>query len=77
MDRSTQPNVAGNLDPQLRSPAFDEGRLHTVPWQSGITGIAYNRRALGREIKSVQDLWAPDLTGRVTLFSGLDESFAC
>ncbi|MEV7172948.1 spermidine/putrescine ABC transporter substrate-binding protein [Streptomyces sp. NPDC093224] len=76
MDRSAQPNVAGNLDPQLRSPAFDEGRLHTVPWQSGITGIAYNRRALGREIKSVRDLWAPDLAGRVTLFSGLDESFA-
>ncbi|MFJ1868484.1 spermidine/putrescine ABC transporter substrate-binding protein [Streptomyces sp. NPDC088097] len=76
MDRSKQSNVAGNLDPQLRSPAFDEGRLHTVPWQSGITGIAYNRKALGREIKSVKDLWQPDLAGKVTLFSGLDESFA-
>ncbi|MEU9301179.1 spermidine/putrescine ABC transporter substrate-binding protein [Streptomyces sp. NPDC048269] len=76
MDRPAQPNVARHLDPQLRSPAFDEGRLHTVPWQSGITGIAYNRRALGREIKSVEDLWHPDLAGKVTLFSGLDESFA-
>ncbi|MFH9797933.1 spermidine/putrescine ABC transporter substrate-binding protein [Streptomyces virginiae] len=75
MDRSAQPNVTRHLDPQLRSPAFDEGRLHTVPWQSGITGIAYNRKALGREIKSVQDLWHPDLAGKVTLFSGLDESF--
>ncbi|MFE1791108.1 spermidine/putrescine ABC transporter substrate-binding protein [Streptomyces sp. NPDC059525] len=76
MDRSAQANVAKNLDPQLRSPAFDQGRLHTVPWQSGITGIAYNRKALGREIRSVQDLWHPDLAGKVTLFSGLDESFA-
>lgn len=76
MDRSAQPNVAKHLDPQLRSPAFDEGRLHTVPWQSGITGIAYNRKALGREIKSVKDLWQPDLAGKVTLFSGLDESFS-
>ncbi|UQX03238.1 spermidine/putrescine ABC transporter substrate-binding protein [Streptomyces sp. RerS4] len=76
MDRSTQANVARHLDPQLRSPAFDEGRLHTVPWQSGITGIAYNRKALGREIRSVKDLWQPDLAGKVTLFSGLDESFA-
>ncbi|MEV8534216.1 spermidine/putrescine ABC transporter substrate-binding protein [Streptomyces sp. NPDC051211] len=76
MDRSAQSNVAEHLDPQLRSPAFDEGRLHTVPWQSGITGIAYNRKALGREIKSVRDLWHPDLAGKVTLFSGLDESFA-
>ncbi|MER8011570.1 spermidine/putrescine ABC transporter substrate-binding protein [Streptomyces sp. NPDC094149] len=76
MDRAQQPNVAEHLDPLLRSPAFDPGRRFTVPWQSGITGIAYNRRKLGREIRSVADLWAGDLKGRVTLLSGLDEAFA-
>ncbi|MEU9241110.1 extracellular solute-binding protein [Streptomyces sp. NPDC048385] len=76
MDRARQPNVAKYLDPLLRSPAFDPGRLCTVPWQSGITGIAYNRRKLGREIRHVKDLWASDLRGRVTLLSGLDEAFA-
>ncbi|MER6383318.1 extracellular solute-binding protein [Streptomyces sp. NPDC001250] len=76
MDRAHQPNVAKYLDPLLRSPAFDKGRLCTVPWQSGITGIAYNRKKLGREIRQVRDLWASDLKGRVTLLSGLDESFA-
>ncbi|MET7476823.1 spermidine/putrescine ABC transporter substrate-binding protein [Streptomyces sp. NPDC005648] len=76
MDRAKQPNVAEYLDPQLRSPAFDPGRRYTVPWQSGITGIAYNRRKLGREIRHVSDLWAKDLKGRVTLLSGLDEAFA-
>ncbi len=76
MDRAHQPNVAKYLDPLLRSPAFDPGRLSTVPWQSGITGIAYNHRRLGREIRTVKDLWASDLKGRVTLLSGLDEAFA-
>ncbi|MFI1976149.1 spermidine/putrescine ABC transporter substrate-binding protein [Streptomyces wedmorensis] len=76
MDRAAQPNVARHLGPQLRSPAFDPGRLHSVPWQSGITGIAYNRRKLGRELRSTKDLWADDLRGKVTLLSGLDESFA-
>ncbi|MER5947811.1 spermidine/putrescine ABC transporter substrate-binding protein [Streptomyces sp. NPDC001904] len=76
MDRAHQPNVTKYLDPLLRSPAFDPGRKYTVPWQSGITGIAYNKRRLGREIKHVSDLWADDLAGRVTLLSGLDESFA-
>ncbi|MEU8971614.1 extracellular solute-binding protein [Streptomyces monashensis] len=76
MDRAHQPNIAKYLDPLLRSPAFDQGRLSTVPWQSGITGIAYNRKKLGREIRRVKDLWASDLKGRVTLLSGLDESFA-
>ncbi|MGW0884138.1 ABC transporter substrate-binding protein [Streptomyces sp. NPDC002671] len=76
MDRAHQPNVAQHLDPLLRSPAFDPGRRFTVPWQSGITGIAYNHKKLGREIRQVSDLWAKDLKGRVTLLSGLDESFA-
>ncbi|MFD7434497.1 spermidine/putrescine ABC transporter substrate-binding protein [Streptomyces sp. NPDC059861] len=75
MDRARQANVTRYLDPLLRSPAFDPGRKFTVPWQSGITGIAYNRRALGREIRHVSDLWADDLKGRVTLLSGLDEAF--
>ncbi|MEU6219046.1 spermidine/putrescine ABC transporter substrate-binding protein [Streptomyces sp. NPDC047022] len=76
MDRSRQPNVARYLDPLLRSPSFDPGRKFTVPWQSGITGIAYNRRKLGREIRHVSELWASDLKGRVTLLSGLDEAYA-
>ncbi|MEU9658783.1 polyamine ABC transporter substrate-binding protein [Streptomyces chartreusis] len=76
LDRARQPNVTKYLDPLLRSPAFDPGRKFTVPWQSGITGIAYNRRRLGREIRQVSDLWASDLKGRVTLLSGLDEAFA-
>uniref|UniRef100_A0AAU1HW06 Spermidine/putrescine ABC transporter substrate-binding protein n=1 Tax=Streptomyces sp. NBC_00180 TaxID=2903632 RepID=A0AAU1HW06_9ACTN len=76
MDRARQPNVTKYLDPLLRSPAFDPGRKYTVPWQSGITGVAYNRRRLGRDIHSVSELWASDLKGRVTLLSGLDEAFA-
>ncbi|MEV5484569.1 MULTISPECIES: polyamine ABC transporter substrate-binding protein [Streptomyces] len=76
MDRAAQPHVARYLDPQLRTPHFDPGRRHSVPWQSGITGIAYNRRRLGREIRHTSDLWQDDLRGRVTLLSGLDESFA-
>ncbi|WP_103514793.1 spermidine/putrescine ABC transporter substrate-binding protein [Streptomyces sp. SM10] len=76
MDRSRQPNVTRYLDPQLSSPAFDRGRLHSVPWQSGITGIAYNRKRLGRDIRRTGELWADDLRGRVTLLSGLDEAFA-
>ncbi|MFJ3234789.1 spermidine/putrescine ABC transporter substrate-binding protein [Streptomyces sp. NPDC086787] len=76
MDRAAQSNVAEHLDPLLRSPRFDPGRQYTVPWQSGITGIAYNRRKLGRDIHRVSDLWNSDIKGRVTLLSGLDEAYA-
>ncbi|MDT0452582.1 polyamine ABC transporter substrate-binding protein [Streptomyces hesseae] len=76
MDRAAQPHVARELDPLLRGASFDPGRLHTVPWQSGITGIAYNRKKLGREIRHTSDLWADDLRGKVTLLAGMDEAFA-
>ncbi|GGO93656.1 polyamine ABC transporter substrate-binding protein [Wenjunlia tyrosinilytica] len=74
LDSARLGNVRANLDPLLRDPPFDPGRHHSVPWQSGITGIAYNRKRLGREIRSVSDLWADDLRGRVTLFSAMDEA---
>lgn len=76
MDRARQPNVERRLDPLLRKPHFDPGRLHSVPWQSGITGIAYNRKKLGREIRHTSDLWKSDLRGRVTLLAGMDEAFS-
>ncbi|WP_344030843.1 spermidine/putrescine ABC transporter substrate-binding protein [Streptomyces luteireticuli] len=76
MDRAAQPNVARNLDPLLRKPSFDPGRRHSVPWQSGITGIAYHRKKLGREIRRTADLWKDDLRGRVTLLAGMDEAFS-
>ncbi|WP_241691272.1 spermidine/putrescine ABC transporter substrate-binding protein [Streptomyces sp. GZWMJZ-114] len=76
MDRGRQPHVARHLDPSLRDPAFDPGRRYTVPWQSGITGIAYNARKLGRTLHHVSELWDDDLKGRVTLLSGMDEAFA-
>ncbi|MFD9130474.1 spermidine/putrescine ABC transporter substrate-binding protein [Kitasatospora sp. NPDC059571] len=74
LDGTRLPNVHKYLDPQLAHPAFDPRRAHSVPWQSGITGIAYNRKLLGREIRSTADLWAADLKGRVTLFAGMDEA---
>lgn len=76
MDRARQPHVARELDPLLRKPSFDPGRRHSVPWQSGITGIAYNRKKLGREIRHTSELWQDDLRGRVTLLAGMDEAYA-
>jgi spermidine/putrescine transport system substrate-binding protein len=73
-DRSAMPNVERNLLPQLKDVGFDPGRRFSIPWQSGMTGIAYNRKLVGREIREVSDLFADDLKGKVTLFSGMKET---
>ena len=36
---------------------------------SGMVGLAYNRAATGRDIKTIDDMWDPAFKGRVSLFS--------
>lgn len=73
-DRAAMPNVEANLLPELRDVGFDPGRRFSIPWASGMTGIAYNRKLVGRELREVTDLFADDLKGKVTLFSGMKET---
>ncbi|WP_440103289.1 ABC transporter substrate-binding protein [Glutamicibacter mishrai] len=63
------PNSA-NLLPSLKEVDFDPGRKHSLTWQSGYAGIAWNKKAFPKGLKSVEDLWDPKLKGRVTV---LDE----
>jgi spermidine/putrescine transport system substrate-binding protein len=58
---------ARNLIPSLRNPPWDPQGRFSLPWQSGITGIAYNIKATGRELRSVDDLFDPALKGRVSV----------
>lgn len=60
---------ARNLVPSLKNPLWDPKSRFTLPWMVGITGIAYNVKATGRELDSVDDLFAADLHGRVSFLS--------
>lgn len=62
------PNVS-NMLPALKEVSFDPGRTHSLTWQSGFAGIGYHRKKVGRELKTIEDLWAPDLKGRVVALS--------
>jgi spermidine/putrescine transport system substrate-binding protein len=73
LDTGNIPNLS-NLREGLRDVPFDEGRRFSVPWQSGITGIGYDPSVLGREITSLQDLFADDLRGRVTMLSEMRDT---
>ncbi|MFC6288485.1 PotD/PotF family extracellular solute-binding protein [Nocardioides sp. GCM10027113] len=74
LDMSAMPNVEANLTESLRDPAWDPGRQHSVPWQSGLTGIAYNSKLTG-EVSSFEELVTrPDLAGRVSLLSEMGDT---
>ncbi len=63
------PNVVNNLLQPLKDVSFDPGRMNSITWQSGFAGIGYNKAKIGRELKSLDDLWADDLKGRVVVLS--------
>ncbi|MBA3431946.1 MAG: spermidine/putrescine ABC transporter substrate-binding protein, partial [Actinobacteria bacterium] len=65
LDHSKLPNFEANAAEIYKDPSYDPGSAHSVPWQSGITGIAYNPELTGREITSVEDLFDPAFEGQV------------
>jgi spermidine/putrescine transport system substrate-binding protein len=73
LDKTKLPNAA-NLVPSLQSPGFDPDRSYTLPWQSGLTSIGYNPQLAGREFTSVNDIFAPEFAGRVTLLTEMRDT---
>ncbi len=74
LDKSRMPNVEANLVSTLKSPPWDKNRDYSVPWQSGLTGIAYNAK-LTKEVRSFDELLTrPDLKGKVSLLSEMHDT---
>jgi spermidine/putrescine transport system substrate-binding protein len=73
IDSANVPNVRANLIDGLRDPVFDKGRKFTAPWQSGITGIGFNRKVVG-DLKSMDALFDPKYKGKVTFLSDARDS---
>lgn len=64
------------LIPSLRRPSWDPQGRYTLPWQSGITGIAYNIEATGRPLTSVDDLFDPKLRGKVGFLTEMRDTLS-
>ena len=67
------PNLE-NLVSGLQEVEFDPGRQYSLPWQSGITGIGYNPKLVGKKITAVEDLFDPALSGKVTFLTEMRDT---
>ena len=73
LDKELIPNIANLVDAQA-SPPFDPDRTYSLPWQSGMTGIAWNEDVTG-PVTSVQQLLEdPKLKGKVTMLQEMADS---
>lgn len=72
LNEANIPNKANVVD-SLANPGWDPGRTRSLPWQGGFAGLAYNTEKVG-EIRTVEDLWAPELKGRVVVLSEMRDT---
>jgi spermidine/putrescine transport system substrate-binding protein len=73
LDKSAIPNFK-NLQDALQHPNWDTNRDYSLPWQSGMTGIAYND-TLTDPVLTIDDLLEnPKLKGKVTLLSEMGDT---
>ena len=73
LDKSAIPNIKNLVDVQ-KHPSFDPDREHSLPWQSGMTGIAYND-TLTDPVLSVDDLLEnTKLKGKITVLNSMGDA---
>lgn len=63
-----------NLDPAFMTNGWDRGSRYQMPWQAGMTGIAYDPAATGRELTSIVDLFNPNFKGKVGIIGEMREA---
>lgn len=73
LDKDLIPNIENLVDVQ-KSPPFDPEREYSLPWQSGMTGIAWNEDVTGPVGSIEQLLEDPKLKGKVTMLTELSDS---
>jgi len=65
---------AKNLITNLQKPPSDPTGEFSLPWQSGMAGIAYNQSVTGRELRSVADLWDPAFKGKIGMLTEMRDT---
>jgi spermidine/putrescine transport system substrate-binding protein len=75
LDLATIPNHE-NVEDALLNVTWDKGRLYSLPWQSGLTGIAWNPKSTGgKKVESMDQLLTdPKLKGKVTLLTEMPDT---
>ena len=73
LDKASIPNFA-NLRDDLKNPSWDNGNEYSLPYQTGIAGIAYNQKVTGRELKSVEDLFDPAFKGKIGVLTEMRDT---
>jgi spermidine/putrescine transport system substrate-binding protein len=73
LDKNLIPNMSNLIDAQ-KSPPFDSNRDYSLPWLSGMDGIAWNENLTGPVTTVTQLFEDPKLKGKVGVWSEMGDS---
>ncbi|WP_228373611.1 polyamine ABC transporter substrate-binding protein [Demequina soli] len=74
LDKANVPNLDKNLISSLQGVGWDPKREYSAPWQTGFSGIAYNKSLVG-EVRTMDELLTrSDLKGRVTMLTEMRDT---
>jgi len=69
LDQKLMTNFNANASSLVKDPSYDKGNTYSMAWQSGMTGIGYDPKRVGKDITSWQELLDPKLKGKVGMFA--------
>ncbi len=75
LDKSAIPNIK-NLQPTLQHPDWDPNRDYSLPWQSGMTGIAFNDKLTDPVLSIPQLLEDKTLKGKITVLNEMADTMS-
>ena len=73
LDHTKLPTFAANAGAAYKNESFDPGNVYSIPWASGMTGIAYNADRIKTPITKLADLWNPAFKGKIGMMSDSQE----
>ncbi|MGP1570187.1 MAG: extracellular solute-binding protein [Eubacteriales bacterium] len=69
------PNIK-NIDKRFLKPRYDPSGEYSIPYSWGRVGIIYNKKLIGKEVNSLDELWNSAYAGQVLMFKNPRDAFA-
>jgi len=73
IDTSLTPNFVANLAPNYKARSFDPDTNLAAPWQSGMTGIGFDKTKTG-DLDSIEVLFTDQYKGKLTFLSEMRDT---
>jgi spermidine/putrescine transport system substrate-binding protein len=73
LDHSLLPNFKKYVIPKFTRETFDPGNVYSVPWASGMTGIAWNTKYIKEPVTSIDALWDSKYAGKIGMMQDPQE----